>query len=658
MKQVLVDTIREKFLPLLEGTRLTPKMEGIQLLHPEDVWQVSPPASSSSTASSSSGAVVPASIPHLLGTGAFSQVTRVVLATEDDHVTKAVVGVENDNDKKEEEEDSNKKLKQRKQYACKQLKKELLTDPRCFFKAATELAYEAHVLSSLDHPNIIQLRGWAAEGIDSFANACDGSEDKDDDEGHTGARTGVATTCTRTTSTIPSSFFLIMNVLWETLDQRIERWNTNMDDPNQPQSQSLVQFHQRNLEKLSYCKQLAAALDYIHSQGVVFRDLKPQNVGFCSDEEEGHQGGGNGTLKLFDFGLCQELPFSKSSSSFGGGDDRNERFELSGMVGTVSRHSMKRQYCIMYIMVTTGVSYTLYSFYRFFLYCFLLTLSSFLLPFNLVIDFVCSQHFYQMRYMAPEVCLCQPYNRDCDIYSWSIVAWEILSQSKPYETLTPDLYATLVCRQGVRPTDLPMTVTTTPSSTATSSPSPSPSCRNSNNTHTSNHNIDTVATATATAVPEELKSLLKQAWRGEPHQRIRLLQIQSQLALFQQLEELRLEEQELEDSLSSSSSFVGNTYSYCEGGDVDVDVDVDGRGREGGGGDDYVFNTNNSSTRMGMMKMPVMANSTSYPTTTASTFMNRPIFGDVGLNYFGTATTSMTRTAAEAAQQRQIPTNH
>merc|ERR1711935_545146 len=103
-----------------------------------------------------------------------------------------------------------------------------------------------------------------------------------------------------------------MDVLKETLDQRIERWNT----VSRPQC--LSQIRQRKLEKISLCQQLASVLEHLHSKGVVYRDLKPQNIGFC--EQEG------GKLKLFDFGLSKELPLSLENG--------NEQmcFQLSGAV--------------------------------------------------------------------------------------------------------------------------------------------------------------------------------------------------------------------------------------------------------------------------------------------------------------------------------------
>ncbi len=372
-ERFLIDAVREQFQPMLKETRLCPNGDGIRTLRPQDVVPVH---------------------PFALGVGTFSRVTRVVLKGD--------------------------RGQNKKSYACKQLKQELLSNVGDFIKAAAELAYEAFVLSCFDHPNIISLRGLPEHGIASFGDVANETQ-----EIHVPPAT---------------SFFLIMDVLQETLDQRIQRWKT-ISRP-----QSLFEMRQRTIEKVSLCKQLADVLEYIHSKGVVYRDLKPQNIGFC--EQEG------GVLKLFDFGLSRELPMSigEAASSTDSNPKEHVRFELSGMVGTI-------------------------------------------------------------RYMAPEVCLSQPYNRDCDIYSWSIVSWEIWSETKPFETFTPDSYKSLVCKQGYRPS------------------------------------YDNKANL----VPYEIERLLKEAWKTEPHQRIRWPGIKHQLDAFKNSEELRFQVSILDVAISSTN---------------------------------------------------------------------------------------------------------
>jgi serine/threonine protein kinase len=42
---------------------------------------------------------------------------------------------------------------------------------------------------------------------------------------------------------------------------------------------------------------MAKAIKYLHDSGIIYRDLKPDNIGFSQD----------GQLKLFDFGLAKRL---------------------------------------------------------------------------------------------------------------------------------------------------------------------------------------------------------------------------------------------------------------------------------------------------------------------------------------------------------------
>ena len=104
--------------------------------------------------------------------------------------------------------------------------------------------------------------------------------------------------------------------------------------------------------RLRIAASLASAVDCLHSQGIIFRDLKPDNVGFDQ----------HGNLKLFDFGMARFMPQN--------GDAYDDVYEMSGS-GTP-------------------------------------------------------------RYSAPEVIFHHPYNLKSDVYSFSVVLWEIMCLKKPF----------------------------------------------------------------------------------------------------------------------------------------------------------------------------------------------------------------------------------
>jgi serine/threonine protein kinase len=102
---------------------------------------------------------------------------------------------------------------------------------------------------------------------------------------------------------------------------------------------------------------------------------------------------GFGNVQLFDFGFCRSLPppqsQSQSQSEKKDGDDENETFLMTGRIGT-------------------------------------------------------------LRYMAPEVALREPYNLKADVYSWSVILWEMLSLQHAYKDVPLDEFLTCICRQGRR----------------------------------------------------------------------------------------------------------------------------------------------------------------------------------------------------------------
>lgn len=132
-------------------------------------------------------------------------------------------------------------------YAMKQLSDSVVQgDRENFATGAADLIKEAEFLSALDHPNIIKIHG-------------------------------------KNTSTVHDDF-IIIDRLVETLPQRLRQWRER-ETRAHGTNQRLRFLH----ERLRVCLQICDALNYLHLNNVIYRDLKASNVGF--DEE--------GNVKLF-----------------------------------------------------------------------------------------------------------------------------------------------------------------------------------------------------------------------------------------------------------------------------------------------------------------------------------------------------------------------
>jgi len=151
-----------------------------------------------------------------------------------------------------------------------------------FLRAATDLVMEGHLLRGMSHPNIITIHGWSTGGVKAYQS------------GHSDA------------------YFLILERLEDTLGDRIRTWK-KLRTPAQSKDFLISRA-------IGVVQQVASALEYLHEEkNMVFRDLKPDNVGFDK----------SGTVKLFDFGLARKLPSRPMKKS-----RRDPLYRMSGCVGT------------------------------------------------------------------------------------------------------------------------------------------------------------------------------------------------------------------------------------------------------------------------------------------------------------------------------------
>lgn len=56
-----------------------------------------------------------------------------------------------------------------------------------------------------------------------------------------------------------------------------------------------------------------------------------------------------------------------------------------------------------------------------------------------------------LRYMAPEVADCRPYNQKADVYSFGIILWELVAFKKPYDGMNREEFYSRVVHGGERP---------------------------------------------------------------------------------------------------------------------------------------------------------------------------------------------------------------
>jgi len=227
-------------------------------------------------------------------------------------------------------------------YVVKMLRTDLPEDEHA--KGVVDLAVEADFLQHLNHSNIIKMRAMA---------------NSDPQE---------------------SKFFVILEKLVLTLERKQNFWRQEVGDNMGVWfgpcfgycCSKLPVLHRLWMERLMVARDIALAIRYLHQNKIVYRDLKPDNVGFDSA----------GEVKLFDFGLAKRLNPEDLTE--------NEMYSLTGNTGS-------------------------------------------------------------LRYMAPEVALCEPYDHRVDSYSFGILFWQICSLTTPFLGYSTKSHAERVVRQGYRP---------------------------------------------------------------------------------------------------------------------------------------------------------------------------------------------------------------
>jgi serine/threonine protein kinase len=272
----------------------------------------------------------------------------------------------------------------RPRYAVKHLREDFALK-RSKYDAAIDLAVEASFLKLLKHPNIIRIRGTVDKpGHDAFMIVMDclnmTLREKMTDEWNV-----IMDTCTRpgwrsrrrNSSSIATATLRRSHVSTPSLSRSGEapkNWFQKLigsfNPPNYENDPVLKELY---VEKLMAVYDLARALKFLSEKRILFRDLKPENVGFDVRSR----------VKLFDFGLSKELK------------DRDlmtppDSYDATGLCGS-------------------------------------------------------------RRYMSPEVCECKYYGFASDVYSYSIVFWEVFSGKIAYDNMSFNDHFEEVVTNGKRP---------------------------------------------------------------------------------------------------------------------------------------------------------------------------------------------------------------
>ncbi|VEU35947.1 unnamed protein product [Pseudo-nitzschia multistriata] len=146
-------------------------------------------------------------------------------------------------------------------YAIKRVQDKSKTDAQHYVNSVVDLATEARFLAVIRHANIIKMRAM--------------------DDG----------------SFYTDGFFVVLDRLYDIMPTRLKKWKKKEGGTLKKAFKSKDTKKLFWVERLTVAYDLACALSYLHGMSVIYRDLKPDNIGFDV----------RGDVKIFDFGLAKEI---------------------------------------------------------------------------------------------------------------------------------------------------------------------------------------------------------------------------------------------------------------------------------------------------------------------------------------------------------------